>query len=106
MADSTVLPGNIAYPTDIGLICDAFGKMSRLAEHHGIPPWWDEKEVKELRREYNMNKDRSGTAEYLFGFAMIFLSALPVFGEKVADLSAPDSEKGKSPGTADVADTA
>jgi hypothetical protein len=96
LADSTVLPGNIAYPTDIGLICDAFGKMSQFAKHHGIPLWWDDKEVRELRREHNMNRERGRTSEYFFEFAMIFLSALLIFGKKVADLVASDSEKEKA----------
>ena len=56
LADSTVLPGNIAYPTDIGLICSAFEKMRLYAEDHGISLQQNEKEMKELRREYNMNK--------------------------------------------------
>lgn len=37
LIDSTVPAGNIACPTDIGLIFDALRKMGQSAGHHGIP---------------------------------------------------------------------
>ncbi len=82
LTGSTVLPGSIAYPADIGLICGAFGKMRQFAEKQGIPVRRNEKELKELRREYNMNKDKNKTAEYLFEFAMIFSDAVRIFGDR------------------------
>lgn len=45
--------------------------MRQSAEDHGISLRQHEKELKELRRRYNMNKDKSKTAEYLFESAMI-----------------------------------
>ena len=64
-ADSTVLPADMIYPTDIGLIFEAFGKMRRFAEKHGIPLWWDDKETKTLRREFGLNKNKNKFSEYL-----------------------------------------
>jgi len=93
LADSTVLPGNIAYPTDIALICSAFEKMRLYAEDHGISLQQNEKEMKELRREYNMNKDKSKTAEYLFEFVMIFSDTIRIFEEYAADFAGSEREK-------------
>lgn len=52
MADPTVLPGNIVYPADSGLICNAFGKMRQFAGYNGIPFWLDDGRLKKLRRGF------------------------------------------------------
>ena len=96
LTDSTVLSANIIYPTDIGLIFKAFGKMRQFAEHYSIPLWWDDKEIKELWREYNLNKNKNEIPAYFFEFALIFLSALQIFEDKVGNLTASDSEKEKA----------
>jgi hypothetical protein len=79
LTDSTVLPADIAYPTDIGLICDAFGKMRQFAENYGFPLWFDEGRVKELRREYCLNRDRSRIPAYFSELAGLFTQALRIF---------------------------
>ena len=56
LIDSTVLLNNIIYPTDIGLIFKALKKMKQVANRCQIPVWWDEQEVKQLWREYNLNR--------------------------------------------------
>jgi hypothetical protein len=56
LIDSTVLLNNIIYPTDIGLIFKALKKMKQVANRCHIPVWWDEQEVKQLWREYNLNR--------------------------------------------------
>lgn len=96
LTDSTVLSANIIYPTDIGLIFKAFGKMRQFAERYSIPLWWDDKEIKELWREYNLNKNKNEIPAYFFEFALIFLSALQIFEDKVGALTASDSEKEKA----------
>ena len=96
LTDSTVLPANIIYPTDIGLIFKAFGKMRQFAEHHSIPLCWDDKEIKELWREYNLNRNKNEIPVYFFEFAIIFLEALHIFENNVKNLTASDSEKEKA----------
>lgn len=59
LIDSTVLPSNIIYPTDVGLVFKAFKKMKVLAKRYYIPVWWDDQEIKQLRREYNLNRKKT-----------------------------------------------
>ena len=59
LIDSTVLPDNIIYPTDIGLLFKAFKKMKQIAKPYHIPVWWDNLELKQLWREYNLNRKKS-----------------------------------------------
>ncbi len=94
-ADSTVLPANIAYPTDIGLICGAFGKMRQFAENNGIPLWFDDGRVKKLRREYNMNRDKTKIPAYFSGFAGLFGEAFPVFRVHAEAFAGTEREKEK-----------
>ncbi|QTA89861.1 transposase [Desulfonema magnum] len=96
LTDSTVLPADIIYPTDIGLIFKAFGKMRHFAETHGIPLWWDDREIKELWREYNLNRNKNEIPAYFFEFALIFVSALRTFGDRVGNLTASGGEKEKA----------
>ncbi len=51
LIDSTVLPDNIIYPTDVGLLFKAFQKMKHIAKLYHIPVWWDDLELNQLWRE-------------------------------------------------------
>jgi len=95
LTDSTVLPGNIAYPTDIGLICDASGKMRHFAENNGIPLCFDDGRVKKLRREYNMNRDKTKIPAYFSESAGLFSETFPVFAAHAEALAGTESEKEK-----------
>ncbi len=96
LIDSTVLSNNIIYPTDIQLIFKGFEKMKQFAKHHGIPLWWDDKEIKEMWRAYNLNKNKGKILDYLFDFAEEFLDALLILKEKVQNLKTSDSKKEKA----------
>ena len=95
LIDSTVLPANILYPTDIGLVFKAFGKMEQFAKRHSISPWWDEKEVKSLFREYNLNKDKNKIHEYILEFGIIFFNAMRIFEDKFKELPSSETENPK-----------
>lgn len=58
LIDSTVLPDNIIYPTDVGLLFKAFQKMKQIAKPYHIPVWWDDLELNQLWREYNLNRKK------------------------------------------------
>lgn len=92
LIDSTVLPSNIVYPTDIGLIFKAFGKMEQFSKRHAIAPWWDVKEVKALFREYNLNKDKNKIHEYILEFGIIFYDAMQLFEDKVKEFAASETD--------------
>ena len=96
LIDSTVLPNNIIYPTDIGLIFKAFGKMKQFAERYYIPLWWDDQELKKLWREYNLNRKKDKIAAYFFEFMLIFDAALQIFKEIVQTFKASDKEEEKT----------
>lgn len=93
LIDSTVLPSNILYPTDVGLIFKAFGKMRQLAERYNIPLWWNDKEVKQLWRKFNLNKKKDKIAEYLFEFALMFSEPLEIFEKVVGTFKGSDKEE-------------
>ena len=93
LIDSTVLPNNIIYPTDIGLIFKAFGKMKQFAERYDIPLWWDEQELKQIWREYNLNRKKDKIAAYFFEFMLIFFNALRIFSQIVQIFKASDKEE-------------
>lgn len=86
LIDSTVLLNNIVYPTDVGLIFKAFEKMKQVAYRHHIPLWWDDQEVKQLWREYNLNRKPSEIINILFEFIMIFSAALKKFKKIIQTL--------------------
>ena len=96
LIDSTVLPNNIIYPTDIGLIFKAFGKMKKFAERYHIPLWWDDQELKKLWREYNLNRKKDKIAAYFFEFMWIFFDALQIFKKIVQTFKASDKEEEKT----------
>lgn len=92
LIDSTVLLNNIIYPTDIGLIFKAFEKMKQVAYRYHIPLWWDEQEVKQLWREYNLNRKHSEIINIFFEFILIFFDALQKFKKIVQTLEGKDKE--------------
>jgi len=96
LIDSTVLPNNIIYPTDIGLIFKAFGKMKQFAERYHIDFWWDEQYLQKLWREYNLNKKKDEIFRYFFEFMSIFADAFKIFEEIVQNFEASDKEVEKA----------
>jgi IS5 family transposase len=83
LQDSTVLANNIVYPTDTGLIFKAFGKMRLFAALYSIPLWWDDKALKKLWRESNLNKNKGKIYENFLIFSELFSENLKIFREKV-----------------------
>ncbi len=96
LIDSTVLPNDIIYPTDVRLIFKAFGKMEQFAQRYHIPCWWDEQELKELWRECNLNRKKDEIFAYFLEFMLIYFSALQRFKEIVRAFEASDEEKEKA----------
>lgn len=96
LIDSTVLPNNIVYPTDIGLIFKAFEKMGQVAKHYHIPFWWDARELKQLCREYNLNRKKGEIIPLFFEALLIFSSGLRTFEKIVQTLEGPDKDKEKA----------
>lgn len=93
LIDSTVLPNNIIYPTDIGLMFKALEKMKQVANRCHIPVWWDEQDVSKLWREYNLNRKKTEIINFFFEFILILSTALLKFEEIVQTLK--DSDKNK-----------
>ncbi|MCK4518083.1 transposase [Candidatus Babeliales bacterium] len=96
LTDSTVLPNDIIYPTDVGLIFKAFGKMKQFAKRYHIPFWWDEQDLKELWREYNLNRKKDEIIVYFLEFMLIYFDALQIFKEIVRAFEASDEEEEKA----------
>ena len=96
LIDSTVLLNNISYPTDIGLMFKALEKIKQFANSCQIPVWWDEQEVKELWREYNLNRKQTETINFFFDFILILSDALRKFEEIVQTLEDSDKNKEKA----------
>ncbi len=96
LIDSTVLLNNIIYPTDIGLIFKALKKMKQVANRCHIPVWWDEQEVKQLWREYNLNRKDIEIAHFFFDFILILSDALRKFEKIVQTLKNSDKDKKKA----------
>ncbi|NWH06980.1 hypothetical protein, partial [Desulfobacter latus] len=95
LIDSTVLPNNISYPTDIGLIFKAFKKMEQVAKQYHIPLWWDDKELKQLYREYNLNRKKDQIIFLFFEALLIFSRGLRTFEKIVQSLEDSDTNKEK-----------
>ncbi|WP_080810114.1 transposase [Desulfamplus magnetovallimortis] len=85
LIDSSVLPNDIIYPNDVLLLYRAFKKMKEFAKLHKISLWWDDKEIKRLWKEYNLQK-RSNRLEWLIIFNLLFVPALEQFKEMVNNL--------------------
>jgi len=94
LIDSTVLHSNIIYPNDVQLIYKAFKKMRSFAKFHNISVWWDDKLLKEIWREFSLDK-KENRAAWLIKFNEMFLPALEIFQEKVKSLS-PGRQKNKA----------
>ena len=93
LIDSTVLPDNIVYPTDVGLIFKAFKKMEQFARRYYIPIWWDSQELRQLRREYNLNRKKTEIADLFFDALLIFSAGLRKFKTIVESLEGPDEDR-------------
>lgn len=102
LIDSTVLPNNIVYPTDVGLIVKAFKKMNQFAQKYQIPVWWDEQEVQQLWREYNLDRKQIKIIEIFFELILTFSSALREFEKIVETIQLSDKEKEKVQGLLDL----
>lgn len=96
LIDSTVLPNNISHPTDVGLMFKAFEKMKQVTDRYHIPLWWDEQEVKQLWREYNLNRKQTEIINIFFEFILILSDALQKFKEIVQTLEGSDKDKEKA----------
>ena len=96
LIDSTVLPDNIIYPTDIGLIFKAFKKMEQFARQYYIPIWWDNQELRQLLREYNLNRKKTEIADLFFDALLIFSAGLRKFETIVESLEGSDKDKKKA----------
>lgn len=96
LIDSTVLPDNIIYPTDVGLIFKAFKKMEQFARRYYIPIWWDNQELRQLRREYNLNRKKAEIADLFFDALLIFSAGLRKFKAIVKSLEDPDQDRKKA----------
>ena len=96
LIDSSVLSNNIIYPTDIGLIFKAFEKMKQFTIKFQIPIWWDDQEIKQLWREYNLNRKETEINEILFEFIMILSDALRKFDKIVQSLKGCEKEREKA----------
>lgn len=95
LMDSTVLPSDIVYPNDVQLVFKAFKKMRSLAKLHGLPLWWNDQKVKELWRQFNLDK-KGNRIEWLASFNEIFVPALETFKERVESLNASPRQKAKA----------
>ncbi|MCD6184561.1 MAG: transposase [Deltaproteobacteria bacterium] len=96
LIDSSVLPNNIIYPTDIRLVFNAFKKMKQIAKRCETPVWWDDQEIKQMWREYNLNRKDTENAAIFFEFIMILSDALRQFEKFVQTLKTSDKEKEKA----------
>lgn len=96
LIDSTVLPNNIIYPTDIGLIFKAFEKMKQFTERYNLPIWWDDKEVKQLWREYSLNRKQAEILNLFLEFILIFSNALEIFKKVILTFESSNKEKEKA----------
>jgi len=85
LMDSTVLPNNIIYPTDVLLVYKAFLKMSSFAKKHSLTPWWDHTHLKKRWRAFGLAK-KNERATYLAEFYLLFADALAIFKTHVATL--------------------
>jgi len=94
LIDSTVLPSQIIYPTDVLLLYKAFGKMKQFATNNSIPLWWDEQYVKRLWRAYNLAKKQEKIG-YLWDFYLLFTSALALLRIHVQQNLATDKQREK-----------
>ena len=88
LIDSSVLESNIIYPNDVRLIFFAFKKMNLWAKNAKVPLWWKHKEIKQLWREYSMDKKASRRL-YLVRFYLLFFPVLEQFENLIQEADIP-----------------
>jgi hypothetical protein len=93
LVDSTVLNNDIIHPNDVNLLFSAFRKMRQFAKLHKISLWWDEDEIKKLRREFGLQKGANRPA-WLIRVHALFVPALKIFEEKI---SSPETSGKRKP---------
>ena len=87
LMDATVLDSPIIYPTDVGLLYQAFDKMAMLATEGHIEPWWDTAHLKTRWRVYHL--DPGPHRIYLEAFHTLLQPALAGLEERLAWRQAP-----------------
>ena len=78
LIDATVLENDVLYPNDVALMVNAFEKMVAFAHQAHIPLWWDNQQIKQFWREFNLNK-RKDRQHWLIVFFLLFIPALETF---------------------------
>jgi hypothetical protein len=101
LMDSSVLPNNIIYPTDVQLIFKAFGKLVIFAKTYDLSLWWDQDEVKKRWRAFRLDKKGERTT-YLSQFHLLLIPALKTFSHKIEVLDASQQEKQNAQNLADL----
>ena len=92
LMDSTVLENNIIYPNDVQLVYKAFGKMSALAFHLGVPLWFDYAHIKARWRAFNL-AGKGQRAAFLLEFDTLFGPAFRAFKHMARTLQPPYKKK-------------
>ncbi|MDM8557136.1 transposase [Desulfococcaceae bacterium HSG7] len=95
LIDSTVLESDIIYPNDVLLIRKAFKKMRDFAKSHDIPLQQDDKALRNLWREFCLDK-KGNRAAWSAVFNEIFIPALKIFQEKIESPEASDWREKKA----------
>ena len=82
LIDSSVLESNIIYPNDVQLIYKAFKKMRSFAKLHNIQLWWDDKLLRNMWREFDLD-GKGNRVVWLIEFNTLFVAALKIFKKKI-----------------------
>ena len=70
--------------------------MKQVAKPYHIPVWWDDLEINQLWREYNLNRKKSEIIHFFFEILLIFSEALRKFEKIVQTLEGSDNNKEKT----------
>jgi transposase, IS5 family len=92
LIDSTVMEGNIVYPTDVLLLYKAFGKMRQFAQRNRIPLWWDDAHLKKRWRAYGLAKEK---VSFLFEFYLLFIMGIGLFRIHLENCTLSDNQREK-----------
>ena len=95
LIDSTVLESDIIHPNDVRLIHKAFRRMRAFAKLHGVPVWWDDRELARLWRQFGLDR-RGNRAAWLAVLNGIFVPALEGFRERVGSLETSPRQRAKA----------
>ncbi len=95
LIDSSVLASDIIYPNDVLLVYRAFKKMGQFAKLHKIPIWWQEDQIKQLWREFNL-ANKINRLEWLTKFNLLFIPALKIFKKKINILQMTPKREAKA----------